>query len=446
MQDKKLSLFDEEELKVERIKQTDEAGTQTLSYDELMEKRIDKNLKPRKRKARFLEIIMSKTYNNKELSLPFDEILLKNGYEIKREKSSKNSITMTNSNNDTIVISRLSNGHYLYFNPNDSNDRGNIYTFCKNRGTRLKELLSDKIELKELKHNLSENKDINDNKVLDDFKALNPLKDENFLTDKRLINKELLNNFSASIKQDSFHNTCIPTYTIRKIKDVNILTQSGYMSYLKSPIKKDKDGLELKKPLKQICYGKKGLELLKSKNSKMSDIKDIIISESIIDSLSLLELKDFNPNETLLASTNGIFTNSHKESLLYLKDKLENVNFILGFDSDEKGLKFSNEIKELIKDNITTFKPSLKDFNDDLIVSKFLRLNKTFTIEELEKSLNKNFLSKLDEFKKLSRHSEIKTTLKILKLIEPKIQNYISNDSLKKLVLIQLPQGKSYER
>lgn len=393
---------------------------------------------------------MTTTYNNKELSLPFDEILLNNGYEIKREKSSKNSITMTNSNKDTIVISRTYNGHYLYFNPNDSTDRGNIYSFCKNRGIKLKDLLSNKINIKELKHNLSESKDINNDKILDDFKALNSLKNENFLVSKRLIDKEILYSFLHSMKQDNFHNVCIPTYTIKKIRDINtkILIQSGYMTYLKSPLKKDKEGIELKKPLKQICYGKKGLELLKSKDSKKADIKNIIISESAIDSLSLLELKNLNPNETLLCSTNGTFTASHKEGLLYLKDEIKNVTFLLSFDSDEKGLRFSKEIKELLKENVEVLKPSLKDFNDDLIVSKFLRLNKSFSINELEKSLN-SFTQKIKEHASKNKLKELKASLKILENIKDKSKNYISKESLANVDLAlktSISKGLSYER
>lgn len=389
---------------------------------------------------------MSKTYNNKELSMPFDEILLKNGYDIKKEKSTRNSITMSN-DSDTIVITRLSNGHYLYFNPNDTNDRGNIYSFCKNRGLKLKDLLNNKVDTKELKHNLTDTKEINnDNEVLEDFKILKTLDEDSYFVSKRLIDKEILNDFSTLIKQDKFHNICIPTYTIKKIKDVEILTQSGYMTYLKTPMKKDKDGVVLKKAIKQICYGKKGLELLKTTTSKMNDIKNIIISESIIDSLSLLELKNLNPNESLLCSTNGTYTNSHKESLNYLKNNIKNANFILGFDNDERGLSFSKSIKETLKEKITDLKPILKDFNDDLLVSKFLRLNKNFSIDELEISLKNNFILKINEYKKLSKHKELKFSQKILKLIEPKIQNYISKDSLKALVLAQITKGNSLER
>lgn len=77
------------------------------------------------------------------VELALDEILKNNGYFEKRDKSSRNYKTLTNDYGDTIVISRQSNGHYLYFNPNDSTDRGNIYSFAKNRGVEVKDLIDE---------------------------------------------------------------------------------------------------------------------------------------------------------------------------------------------------------------------------------------------------------------------------------------------------------------
>ncbi|CUU72450.1 Uncharacterised protein [Campylobacter hyointestinalis subsp. hyointestinalis] len=89
------------------------------------------------------------------LELPLDEILKNNGYYEKRNKSSRNYKTLTNNQDDTIVISRQANGHYLYFNPSNDGDRGNIYNFAKNRGVGIKDLIdSDRINIDELKSNI----------------------------------------------------------------------------------------------------------------------------------------------------------------------------------------------------------------------------------------------------------------------------------------------------
>ncbi len=57
-------------------------------------------------------------------------ILMQNGYFHKKDKCSRNFITMSN-DSDLIVITRQTNGQYLYFNPNEESDRGNIYSFVK---------------------------------------------------------------------------------------------------------------------------------------------------------------------------------------------------------------------------------------------------------------------------------------------------------------------------
>ena len=90
------------------------------------------------------------------VELPLDEILRNNGYFDKREKSSQNYKTLTNENSDTIVISRQKNGHYLYFNPNDDKDKGNIYNFAKNRGIKASDLIDTNNinQIKELKSSI----------------------------------------------------------------------------------------------------------------------------------------------------------------------------------------------------------------------------------------------------------------------------------------------------
>ncbi|EQB9114872.1 hypothetical protein ACYYDG_001481, partial [Campylobacter upsaliensis] len=49
---------------------------------------------------------------------------------------------------------------------------------------------------------------------------------------------------------------------------------------------------KIPKNIKSLCYGTKGLEILKTQQSKKEDVENIIITESMIDSLSLLELKE----------------------------------------------------------------------------------------------------------------------------------------------------------
>ena len=121
-------------------------------------------------------------YNQENLLLPLDMILAENGYSYKKEKCSRNHLTMKNENDDLIVITRASNGHYLYFNPIDDRDKGNIYSFCKNRGIKLDNLLNtDKtksLEIKDLKHNI--NPSSLNNKAIEALNHYKELKDLNF--------------------------------------------------------------------------------------------------------------------------------------------------------------------------------------------------------------------------------------------------------------------------
>ena len=394
---------------------------------------------------------MPKPYNEKDLKLPLDEILKNNGYFVVKEKSSVNSIKMSNNNDDSIIITRASNGHYMYFNPNEPNDRGNIFSFCKNRGIKLKELLSNtnKEDLAP-KHNLSpKNKDNEKIKeLIESFKQSKSLSDNNFFANKRMIDLNLLKNFN--LKQDETHNILVPSFNLKKVQDKMLISQSGFVKYLSNPIKEDKEGKEYKNPLKALCYGNKGLELIKAEKLSMNDIKSVIIAESSIDALSFVELKGLNINECLLCSTNGTINLNSKELIKYFDENLKNASFNLAFDNDKKGKSSAKGLKELLKDKATINEPVLKDFNDDLFISKFLLLNKNFTLKELEANLDKNLLSKINELKKSNNEKALKLPLKVLKLIKPKIIKHLSKESLKKLenTLTQPTQtkGLSYAR
>lgn len=114
-------------------------------------------------------------FNNNDgiIKYPLDEILKRIGYFEKREKSSRNYKTLTNDQDDTVVISCQANGHYLYFNPNDDKDRGNIYNFAKNRGLMVQDLIGKNAN--ELKSEIKPRSFTNtvDNKIIENFNKLN---------------------------------------------------------------------------------------------------------------------------------------------------------------------------------------------------------------------------------------------------------------------------------
>ena len=63
------------------------------------------------------------------MQLPLHKIFLANGYRIDRNKSSMNYPCLTNDNGEHIIVSKKEN-NYLYFNPQNDTDRGNIFLFA----------------------------------------------------------------------------------------------------------------------------------------------------------------------------------------------------------------------------------------------------------------------------------------------------------------------------
>lgn len=61
------------------------------------------------------------------VKIPLHELLLANGYEIIRSKSTRLNPVLESPNGHRVVISLMPGGDYLYFNPSDNDDKGNIY-------------------------------------------------------------------------------------------------------------------------------------------------------------------------------------------------------------------------------------------------------------------------------------------------------------------------------
>lgn len=332
------------------------------------------------------------------VELPLDEILRNNGYFEKREKSSQNYKTLTNENSDTIVISRQQNGHYLYFNPNDDKDKGNIYNFAKNRGIKASDLIDTNNinKIKELKSSIKpvRNSNQNSNKIIDNYKKMNNVDKNSFFVSKRKLNIELLSKFSFLRQDEKYKNVVVPTYTLASIQTKNgnkeYLRQTGTISYLSSPITQDPQGKPYNKPIKQLCNGNKGLEVLKADdaNKNPKEFKNIVVCESMIDTLSYAQINNINLKETLLCSTNGQISQSQKIALKTLQKLAPNAKFLLGFDNDDRGKEFYKIVEEIIP-NTKRITPILKDFSDDLVIGKELGLdNKDINKESLLKPIN----------------------------------------------------------
>lgn len=312
--------------------------------------------------------------------LPLHEILSTLNYEKKLEKSSTRHITMNHSNGDVLVITRKPNGHYLYFNPFNERDKGNIHHFCKLRSIDVKKLIAGKHI--DLNHHAIEPTELQDKEIkasikFKDFRSIN-LSSKNpayrgLYLRNRGIKEEIFSHLT--IKIDTYKNICFPTYTYEKKLNAKDLVQCGYSAKLNQPLPKDKEGKNYKKPLSTLAFGKKGIEILKDKRTKsLKDIKYIIITESSIDSMSLLQILELDTKISLLCATSGTFSKSAKEALLFLLQNCSNSIYIfLGFDNDKQGKVFTKQLEELLQPFSFTYEikiPQHKDFNEDLQTSK----------------------------------------------------------------------------
>lgn len=390
--------------------------------------------------------------------LPLHEILLNNGYFYKKDKNSQNWKALENANGDYVIVTKNSKGDYLYINPKDDNDKGNIINFSKNRGISYKDLINGEINYENIKDDIKITA-TSDKTAINKYKALQAPQSINYFTQERNIDKNLLSNFQG-IKSDKYQNIAIPTYAIKNFNNKEFLSLNGFVNYLKTPITKDKDGQTYEKPLKQLCYGSKGLEMLKPNSvNSIKEIKDIIICESSIDSLSLAQIHNFKANNTLICATNGQFTQSHKETLEFLKKEATNANFTLGFDNDEAGKQYKEKALEILP-NAKHIKPILKDFNDDLIIANKLQIqpNKLTQKAILDKITNidkqaQEYIKKhkfYTPFAKEEKIKELRQSYKLFNEIKPKIKDYINlkniENSFSEIIQIQQKQQLSYNK
>lgn len=314
------------------------------------------------------------------LEIPLNKVLEHLGYKYDLSRTSKRSPVMENEK-EKIIVNRLSSGIYLYFNPNQEQDRGNILNFCKNRGLKLEEVLNAyfKDEKIEKSHTLQiENK--NDRKAeikekIEIFDNFNKINNNHFYLKNRGIDQSRFN--FKNLKQNERGNICVPLYETIILDNRTIFIPCGFNEkFNKSFIPNGGD-----KPIKNAIRGKKGIEILLEENTKESEIKKIIISESFLDSISFAEIKDFSNKENLIVGTGGNPTQESIKSIEKLATKFSNADFYICFDNDEKGKKFASTFCSVIaeqvpQEKIKIYKPKTKDFNDDLKIIKEFNFDK----------------------------------------------------------------------
>lgn len=328
------------------------------------------------------------------VKIPLQDILLANGYEIDREKSSSRNPVLKSNAGHKVIISLMSNGDYLYFNPNDNNDKGNIYSLCKNHGLDINEMLETYLQMPLEKKFAIKSQDSRDNikAIMDKYNEL-PNYDNNadIYFKKRSIDSNIVNTYAKNIKVDSYNNVYFPQYTL--VKDRNNIFVRGWTMKFATPLYKDKNGKLYDKPIKSITKGEKGLEILMPKDTK--NIKSVILAESSIDSLSFLEISkiadeklrdafQYKLDNAIIIATGGT-SNIEKtmETIEFIHNKLNIKEYHLAFDNDSAGIKMKNEYSKALSAKYDEFgkesivkihTPYAKDFNDDLKIVKILNI------------------------------------------------------------------------
>lgn len=382
--------------------------------------------------------------------LPLHQILIANGFTLHRSKSSMNWPMLCHKESDLKLVVSKKGENYLYFNPHDPLDKGNIISFARIHNKDIKELVANFDQsiktAPTYNHFFCESQvKMSEMNAAKAYKKFAPAEvKENKLLAMRGFDKDFIIKYQGCIKEDSYHNLIIPNYKFQQLdkeltngQTKEMLAICGYTKRLILPITQDKMGNALEKPLKNIQYGSKGIEILNTaKDSK--DIKHIIITESIFDSLALTQMKDYSPNQTLLLSTAGAFGDGIKQSLKHLLEQVPNAQIMLGFDNDEKGKdlskNMSNFILEIKKQFPITYTPFSKDCNDDL------KLQNITSLKEINKQTYHDWIDL--QIVKYKREPNTQKRADILQKIR-KADNLMPIPQEKKDIFNKIPKHKA---
>lgn len=276
------------------------------------------------------------------------------GFKLIKNESSKNCLVMKG-DFDKLIITRQVNGHFIYFNVNDSDDNGTIIDFIQKRTGlnigQIRKLLREYLnrpliipafyEIMPINHDTSE--------VIKAWNLAKSCEFYPYLTERRLIKKSVVSLFSDTVKLDKRNNTLFAHH--------------------------DKNGLcgfEIKNNCFTGFYGAKGLwckRLDQNWAIGKRRIEGILFFEGTIDALSYFQLYeafiDFN---ALFVSFAGSWSERQAQIIQNLLEKQKQALVIIATDSDEAGERYAQKIVKLAAPNqvIERHKPDKKDWNEVL--------------------------------------------------------------------------------
>lgn len=291
--------------------------------------------------------------------------------EYKHRKSSKRFKVFEATNGDKIIIQKnAQNGHYTYFNSNNSEDCGSIIDFIQKRKPsfnlghvrKICRNFSKEFKLKELDSNYKITategivSDSNRKKMYNEFSTAKQINGTNNLFVKRKLDRDYIyptnekDPLKITVFEDKKGNYCFKLY------DDNFACG----------IARESDNPNIKNPVDK--GHKKGVWT----NNNLQ-AKTILISENPIDAISYMQMK--RDKNVFAMATLGQMSKDNIETIRKIvnHDSMKNKKIILGFDNDSQGKKYTELIKKEIPEVSERIKveiPNLKDWNDDLQFQK----------------------------------------------------------------------------
>ncbi len=279
-------------------------------------------------------------------------------FEIDKKKNSNNQVEsmncvfMRNDVDDKLVITRNTNGHYIYFNPENDRDKGTIFDFIENRraGKNFSMSYAKKI-INDFSGNIKKSyikptgiklaAKTNDQaltKVQAHFNKLPELNNTDFL-ESRGLSKELL-----------FSDVCKKRIYNEEYADKNsgaVYTNTVFPLYGFNDKKSVVLGFERRNDeFKGAFEGSlKSASIWVSSFNKAEPVNNFVVSESAVDSLSYAQIKDdWRSANNVYAATSGSAWDGHIDLYQKTINNLKPAAVVLANDNDCAGERFNCKI------------------------------------------------------------------------------------------------------
>jgi len=284
-----------------------------------------------------------------------------NGGVINEEKSSQSS-KIIDFNDSKFIVSKNDNEHYVYFDTFNNKNQGTIIDFYQKNINLKADFKATILALRKFekdgyitKNAINKNttkKEIDIQSYYNSLKILDKKDIENIVKIRK-IDENIINKFKYTIRKDNKNNIVFINNSFNIYPNSNNVSQVCGFS---------------KKNLTTNFKGEIGEKGLWGSPYLNPNSKNIYLFESSFDALAF---SDLTQKEGQYIAFNGSFG---EKQLLYLENLIQRITgqkLVCCFDNDKIGESYTQKIKEKFTNiNIEVLKPSLKDFNEDLIHKK----------------------------------------------------------------------------